>query len=168
MSHRRVDGRGRYGNEVGNSLEGRERDEPMRREGLQARGIYKEVPKDPLQQASCWSWRVAYYDGVDVIVLYGSAVPASCCVRHDVLQRLLWCCYSSTLLLASYYARHDVLQRLLWRYCSKVPALIVRVIMFYDGCFSVIIAVRCKRLVMHVTMFYDGCFGLVLSSSFVL
>ena len=31
---------------VGNSLVGkRERDEPMRREGLQARGIYKEVPR---------------------------------------------------------------------------------------------------------------------------
>ena len=29
---------------VGNSLE-EERDEPMRREGLQARGIYKEVPR---------------------------------------------------------------------------------------------------------------------------
>ena len=45
MSHRRVDGRGRYGNEVGNSLRRHERDEPMRREGLQARGIYKEVPR---------------------------------------------------------------------------------------------------------------------------
>ena len=40
-----VDGRGRYGNEVGNSLSRHERDEPMRREGLQARGIYKEVPR---------------------------------------------------------------------------------------------------------------------------
>ena len=30
---------------VGNSLEERERDEPIRREGLQARGIYKEVPR---------------------------------------------------------------------------------------------------------------------------
>ena len=39
-----VDGRGRYGNEVGNSLRMRG-DEPMRREGLQARGIYKEVPR---------------------------------------------------------------------------------------------------------------------------
>jgi hypothetical protein len=29
---------------VGSSL-GTERDEPMRREGLQARGIYKEVPR---------------------------------------------------------------------------------------------------------------------------
>jgi hypothetical protein len=29
---------------VGNSLVGGERDEPMRREGLQARGAYKEVP----------------------------------------------------------------------------------------------------------------------------
>ena len=49
MSHRRVDGRGRYGKEYGNSLVGRrERDEPMRREGLQARGSYKEVPEDPL------------------------------------------------------------------------------------------------------------------------
>jgi len=27
MGHRRVDGRGRYGNEVGNSLEGRRTDE---------------------------------------------------------------------------------------------------------------------------------------------
>jgi hypothetical protein len=36
---------------VGNSLvwRERERDEPMRREGLQAQGSYKEVPKDPLQ-----------------------------------------------------------------------------------------------------------------------
>ena len=40
-----VDGRGRYGNEA-IALKG---DEPMRREGLQARGIYKEVLKDPLQ-----------------------------------------------------------------------------------------------------------------------
>ena len=41
-----VDGRGRYGNEVGNSLRRHERrDEPIRREGLQARGIYKEVPR---------------------------------------------------------------------------------------------------------------------------
>ena len=30
---------------VGSSLEGREKNEPMRREGLQARGIYKEVPR---------------------------------------------------------------------------------------------------------------------------
>ena len=31
---------------VGNSLRGkRERDEPMRREGLQAQGNYKEVPR---------------------------------------------------------------------------------------------------------------------------
>jgi hypothetical protein len=31
---------------VGSSLRGkREREEPMRREGLQARGIYKEVPR---------------------------------------------------------------------------------------------------------------------------
>ena len=43
MSHRRVDGRGRYGNEA-IALKG-ERDEPIRREGLQARGIYKEVPR---------------------------------------------------------------------------------------------------------------------------
>ena len=41
MSHRRVDGRGRYGNEA-IALKG---DEPIRREGLQARGIYKEVPR---------------------------------------------------------------------------------------------------------------------------
>jgi hypothetical protein len=34
---------------VGNSLVHRERDEAMRREGLQAQGSYKEVPKDPLQ-----------------------------------------------------------------------------------------------------------------------
>src|SRR6266481_6150028 len=45
MSYRRVDGRGRYGNEYGNSLVERERDEPMREEGLQARGAYKEVPR---------------------------------------------------------------------------------------------------------------------------
>ena len=38
-------GRGRYGKKYGNSLEGRERDEPMKREGLQARGSYKEVPR---------------------------------------------------------------------------------------------------------------------------
>ena len=30
---------------VDSSLRMRERDEPMRREGLQARGIYKEVPR---------------------------------------------------------------------------------------------------------------------------
>ena len=30
---------------VGSSLRIRERDEPIRREGLQARGIYKEVPR---------------------------------------------------------------------------------------------------------------------------
>jgi len=49
MSHRRVDGRGRYGKEYGNSLvqreRERERDEPIRREGLQAQGSYKEVPR---------------------------------------------------------------------------------------------------------------------------
>ena len=44
MSHRRVDGRGRYGKEYGNSLVGREREEPMR-EGLQAQGSYKEVAR---------------------------------------------------------------------------------------------------------------------------
>ena len=34
MSHKGVDGRGRYGNEVGNSLRSkRERDEPMGEEG---------------------------------------------------------------------------------------------------------------------------------------
>ena len=35
MSHKGVDGRGRYGNEVGNSLhrQERERDEPMGKEG---------------------------------------------------------------------------------------------------------------------------------------
>ena len=38
---RRVDGRGRYSNKA-IALKG---DEPMRREGLQARGIYKEVPR---------------------------------------------------------------------------------------------------------------------------
>ena len=45
MGHRRVDGRGRYGNEVGNSLRRHKRDEPMREEGVQARGAYKEVPR---------------------------------------------------------------------------------------------------------------------------
>ena len=44
MSYRRVDRRGRYGNKVGSSLI-IERDKPIRREGLQARGIYKEVPR---------------------------------------------------------------------------------------------------------------------------
>ena len=33
MSHKGVDGRGRYGNEVGNSLRRQERDEPMGEEG---------------------------------------------------------------------------------------------------------------------------------------
>ena len=42
MSHRRVDGRGRYGNEA-IALKGERR--PMRREGLQALGIYKDVPR---------------------------------------------------------------------------------------------------------------------------
>src|SRR6266571_19339 len=42
---------------VGNSLrtEERERDKPMRRtRGLQARGIFKEVPKDPLYKVFCY------------------------------------------------------------------------------------------------------------------
>ena len=42
MSYRRVDGRGRYGNEVGNSLGGKRRTDEG--EGLQARGAYKEMP----------------------------------------------------------------------------------------------------------------------------
>ena len=33
MSHKGVDGRGQYGNEVGNSLRRQERDEPMGEEG---------------------------------------------------------------------------------------------------------------------------------------
>ena len=41
MGHRRVDGRGRYGNE--GRQQPQYRDEPIRREGLQARGAYKEV-----------------------------------------------------------------------------------------------------------------------------
>ncbi len=49
MSHRRVDGRGRYGNEGRQQPE--YRDEPMRREGLQARGAYKEVPSLAFGQA---------------------------------------------------------------------------------------------------------------------
>ena len=40
-----VDGRGRYSNKVGNNLRRHKRGEPIRREGLQARGIYKEVPR---------------------------------------------------------------------------------------------------------------------------
>ena len=44
MSHKGVDGRGRYGNEVGNSLKGR--DEPMGEEGAASpKGTYKEVPR---------------------------------------------------------------------------------------------------------------------------
>ena len=43
MSHKGVDGRGRYGNEVGNSVA---RDEPMGEEGAASpKGTYKEVPR---------------------------------------------------------------------------------------------------------------------------
>ena len=60
MSYRRVDGRGRYGNEVGNSLYRHERDEPIRREGLQARGIYKEVPRPSRRLALATRQKIPY------------------------------------------------------------------------------------------------------------
>ena len=49
MSHKGVDGRGRYGNEVGNSLRRQEREREKRTDGggrrLQARGAYKGWPR---------------------------------------------------------------------------------------------------------------------------
>ena len=47
MSHKRVDGRGRYSNEVGNSLGQRERERRTDGGGrrLQARGAYKGWPR---------------------------------------------------------------------------------------------------------------------------
>ena len=49
MSHKGVDGRGRYGNEVGNSLRRQERERERRTDGggrrLQARGVYKGWPR---------------------------------------------------------------------------------------------------------------------------
>ena len=45
MSHKGVDGRGRYGNKVGNSLRNK-RDEPIGEEGaVSPKGTYKEVPR---------------------------------------------------------------------------------------------------------------------------
>ena len=47
MSYQRVDRRGRYGNKSRQQprTEREKRDEPIRREGLQAQGIYKQVPR---------------------------------------------------------------------------------------------------------------------------
>ena len=47
MSHKGVDGRGRYGNEVGNSLRRQERERRTDGGGrrLQARGVYKGWPR---------------------------------------------------------------------------------------------------------------------------
>ena len=60
-----VDGRGRYGNEVGNSLRRHERrDEPMRREGLQARGIYKEVPRPSRRLGLATRQKIPYREDV--------------------------------------------------------------------------------------------------------
>ena len=56
MSYRRVDGRGRYGNKA-IALKG---DEPMRREGLQARGIYKEVPRPSRRLALATRQKIPY------------------------------------------------------------------------------------------------------------
>ena len=45
MSHKGVDGRGRYGNEVGNSLRRQERRTDGGGRRLQARGAYKGWPR---------------------------------------------------------------------------------------------------------------------------
>jgi hypothetical protein len=45
---------------VGSSLSMRERDEPMRREGLQARGIYKEVPRPSRRLALATRQKIPY------------------------------------------------------------------------------------------------------------
>jgi hypothetical protein len=45
---------------VGSSLGMRERDEPMRREGLQARGIYKEVPRPSRRLALATRQKIPY------------------------------------------------------------------------------------------------------------
>jgi hypothetical protein len=45
---------------VGNSLRRHERDEPMRREGLQARGIYKEVPRPSRRLALATRQKIPY------------------------------------------------------------------------------------------------------------
>ena len=57
-----VDRRGQYGNKVGNSLRRhkRERDEPIKREGLQARGIYKEVPRPSRRLALATRQKIPY------------------------------------------------------------------------------------------------------------
>jgi hypothetical protein len=68
MGHRRVDRRGRYGNEVGNSLRRHERDEPMRREGLQARGIYKEVPRPSRRLALATRQKIPYKE-LDLLIM---------------------------------------------------------------------------------------------------
>ena len=60
MSHKGVDGRGRYGNEVGNSLVQRRTDGGGRR--LQARGVYKGWPRPSRRLALAApesSWDVA-------------------------------------------------------------------------------------------------------------
>ena len=44
MSHKGVEGRGRYGNEVGNSLRNKRRTDGGGR-GYKPKGAYKEVPK---------------------------------------------------------------------------------------------------------------------------
>jgi hypothetical protein len=61
MGHRRVDGRGRYGNEAV-ALKG---DEPIRREGLQARGIYKEVPRPSRRLALATCQKIPYTRGLE-------------------------------------------------------------------------------------------------------
>jgi hypothetical protein len=45
---------------VGSSLSMRERDEPMREEGLQARGIYKEVPRPSRRLALATRQKIPY------------------------------------------------------------------------------------------------------------
>ena len=59
MSHRRVDGRGRYSNEA-IALKG---DEAIRREGLQARGIYKEVPRPSRRLGLATRQKIPYRKG---------------------------------------------------------------------------------------------------------
>ena len=52
---------------VGSSLRMRERDEPMRREGLQARGIYKEVPRPSRGLALATRQKIPYTFSVIII-----------------------------------------------------------------------------------------------------
>ena len=81
MSHRRVDGRGRYGNKA-IALKG---DEPMRTEGLQARGIYKEVPRPSRGLALATRQKIPYSWSLIILFLYNVLLLIICLLSLVVI-----------------------------------------------------------------------------------